>query len=219
MIFRKSDRRDTEFIIETIVFAEKSGTDHIGYCTTFDISEAEFVDFLRYALEDEIEGQEFCTDHFMIAEEEGVRAGACAAWVEGAAGNSANMLKAYLFMEHFGQEKMDAAAGRMKGFASFQFEREPGTIQIESVYVADAFRGRGLTGDLIRAHFEDLCSRYPSVSKAQVSTSMNNTSAIRAYEKVGFVITDRKKLIDESLKKTLPFDERCLLEMNINRAK
>lgn len=219
MIFRKAEKQDTEFIIETIVFAEKSGTDHIGYCTTFDISEDEFVAFLRYALEEEIEGQEFCTDHFIIAEEDGVRAGACAAWVEGAAGNSANMLKAYLFMEHFGQERMEAAEGRMKGFASFQFEREPGSIQIESVYVTDAFRGRGLTGAIIREHIKDLCNRYPAVSKAQVSTSMNNTFAIRAYEKVGFIITDRKKLYDEDLKATLPFDERCLLEMNINLAK
>jgi len=73
---RRANRADIDFIIETIIEAEKSLTDKISYCNIFSLSESELLDILRNILSEDITGQDLCYSEYLIAEVNGVVAGA-----------------------------------------------------------------------------------------------------------------------------------------------
>ena len=64
---RKATEKDIPFLIETIIAAEKSGTETIAYCSIFSLGKEEFTELLKNILEEDIQGQELCVSDFLIA--------------------------------------------------------------------------------------------------------------------------------------------------------
>jgi len=75
---------------------------------------------------------------------------------------------------------------------------------IYNVLTDEKHRGRGYAGEMLRLLSEYLHGK--SIDKAYLAVSTNNTSAIRAYEKVGFV-TEYDSSFIRVLKVNIPYKQ------------
>lgn len=73
---------------------------------------------------------------------------------------------------------------------------------IFDVYVNGKFRGKGYAGQMIRLLMEHL--HQDGIDQAYLAVSVKNISAIRAYEKAGFVKTGNKRFA-RFLKVNIPY--------------
>ncbi len=208
---KQATTTDKDFIIETIIAAEKSGTDLLSYSAIFNIPEPEFIHVLSEILEEDMIGQELCVSGFLIALVDEKPAAAICSWVEGEEGAS-SMLKANALMYFLGKEKFLAAGNAIKTIEELNIPRENGAIQLESIYTKQEFRGLGLSKTLINEHINRHKLRLSSVTKAQIILMQNNQTATIAYEKAGFQIAIEKTATNINVGKFLPGNSKLLME-------
>lgn len=213
---RPATAADKDFLITAIIEAEKSGSDVISYCRIFGITEEALREMLGNILDEEMPGQELCIDSFLIAEEDGQPAATLAAWVEGSEGMSSSMVKSNLLVYYIGADVMMDAIPKVKLVANTNIDRELGALQIESVYTAPAFRGRGLAQLLIEEQIKRWKAHGLEFEKAQIMLMGNNESAQRAYGKMGFTVTKTKTQDDPEILSLLPGNTKLLMERKIN---
>jgi len=215
---RKAGPNDVEFLVETIVEAEKSGGDIFSYTTIFGLDEAESRKYIHRMLEEEVDGCELSVSSFYVAVKKGVLIGAVSAWIEGLAGPSSilkgNLLQVTLPKSCF---KSLAAAGRMLN--ELQFDHKNDTIQLGLVYLTSAARGKGLVKDLIHFAVSDLKMHNPQIPCDEVYVQVfgGNIPAIKAYEKVGFDVADSKQSACQDAGKYLPSNSKLLMKLKLNR--
>ena len=70
-IFRNATINDVPFLVDTIIEAEKSGTDILTYSTVFGLSEDETRKYMADMLLEEVDGCELSISSFLVAENEG----------------------------------------------------------------------------------------------------------------------------------------------------
>ena len=63
---RKATLNDVDFLVDTIVAAEKSGTDNFGLAKLFELSEDEMRSYIKAMLEEEVDGCEFSVSSFYL---------------------------------------------------------------------------------------------------------------------------------------------------------
>jgi ribosomal protein S18 acetylase RimI-like enzyme len=212
---RRATIQDSDLIIEAIIAAEKSNSDLLSYAAIFNISEEEVADLLKRALDEEIEGQEICASHFLIAEIDGKPAATCASWIEAKNSVSSGQLKANILFQLLGKEAWDRAAERLKAVSETNIERSEGAAQIESVYTKTEFRGRKLTSMLIDQHFRLHKEEKFAPTKAQVILLKNNTSAANAYRKLGFEEVVERAGTSPLLQSLLPYPVKIMMEKRL----
>lgn len=213
---RRATPKDIDFLTEAIIAAEKSGSQMpVSYTSIFSLTDNETKNLLKAALEEEIEGQELCHLHFLIAEMDGQSAATCASWVEGADGVSSGQIKANILFHLLGNEKWSKAAEALKAVAETNIERSTGAAQIESVYTRPEYRGRGLMARIIEAHLKQQKQSYPSLEKAQVILLKNNTSAVNAYRKAGFEQVAERTGTHPLLSSLLPCPIKIMMERSV----
>ena len=212
---RQAVAGDTSFLIESIIAAEKSGTDKLSYCTLFGISEVELRLLLIEILAEDIAGQELCISGFLIAEIEGQPAGAVCSWIEGSGGKPSGILKGNLLFHFFGHARIVAAAENLKLAEDLSLARMGGALQIESVFVPAQFRGRGICRQLIAAHQDEARRRCPQPMKAQIQLVKSNDNAFRAYEKLGFSIVAERQSQNQRIMELLPSASKILMEHDL----
>lgn len=212
---RPATMKDADFIIETIVEAEKSGTDKLGLSTLFNLSENQVRQSLLQILSEEIDGCEFSISSFIVAEAGGKPVAAIAGWIEGDNEDNqpSGLLKSNLLGFVLPPESLTFIQRLSSLIEGIQIEREKHTYQIEYVYVSSDFRGKGLVQELLQAHTERATIR---VSKMQVQAFSNNLAAIKTYEKYGFKIVREFKTTDNDVLNYLPDNKKYLLEINLN---
>ena len=208
---RRASAADVPFLVEAICEAEKAGTDRLSYCGIFDLEETAFRKILESMLLEDLEGQEVCISGFLVAEIADVAIGACCGWVEGVGGVSSAILKANLLLHAIDRERMRAAQQHFKKLEELFIARESGAIQIESVYVRAAGRGRGVAGQLIERHLAELWP-ISTAGKAQVILTATNLAARAAYARVGFAPVTERWSSDESLLALVPALGKLLME-------
>lgn len=205
---RSATPQDIPFLVEAIVAAEKSGTDKLSYSTLFGLPEAEVHAMLAEALEEDITGQELCVSGFKIATVDGRPAGTVCAWVEGEGHRSSTLLKASLLAHFIGRERLAAAAPTLRIVGELTLQRDPGALQLESIYVTGAHRGRGITGRLIDAHLREAPAGCRS---AQIIVASHNAQALAAYAKAGFTVAREVEGRHPELLRLLPSARKVLL--------
>ncbi len=214
--FRRANAADKDFVIKAITEAEKSGSDTISYCAVFSITEDELKVILGKILDEEMGGQELYLPGFIIAEVDGVPAATISGWIEGEEGMASSMIKSNLFMYHTDREVLMKAVPQMKLVNAVNIDREQGALQIEYVYSAEGYRGRGLAAQLVDEHIRRNREEGKQVEKVQVMLMGSNAPAIRAYEKAGFITVKEKKLDDPAITKLLSCDTKILMERILN---
>lgn|GEM_PF-190444 len=214
---RKATQADIPFLVETIIQAEKSGTDKLGLATLFELSEDEVRTNLTDMLEEEMEGCEFSVSSFLLAESDGQPTAATAGWIEAYDGeNDSATLRANLILFTISAAARAAIQRNGKHIENLNFDREPQTLQIEYVYVAPAHRGQQLAGKLIAAHIEAAQAVFPAIKKAQVQLFGNNEKAENAYRKMGFITQQTNAIEVSAILDFLPHHEKKLMELTIN---
>ncbi len=213
--FRQATLEDTSFLVETIVQAEKSGTDIFTYNSIFGLSENEARKYLTAMLEEEVDGCELSVSSFFVAEFEDKVVAALSSWIEGSEGISSSELKGNLMSYVLPLEAIKRAASIKPIVNQIHIDYKHGTIQKGAGYVISEFRNRKLFGLLTDKLIEHLVSINPKVSEVYTHVFSNNTPAIRANQKIGFRIVDKIGSNDERILSYLPFNEKLLLKREL----
>ncbi len=216
---RKANEKDIPFLREAIIEAEKSGTEKISYCKIFSINEEKLHEMLYQVLMEDIEGQELCINHFLIAEVDNEYAGACSAWIEGIDGSLSSIIKANILFYFLGDKICNRAAGNLKLMEDINIVREKNAIQIESVYVKENYRGLGIANQIIKEHIKNLVNNNNTINKVQIILVKTNDNAYKAYNKLGFKTTVEKCSDKPEILNLLPSNCRIMMEMNTNELK
>ncbi len=212
---RRATSDDVTFLTAAVINAEKSGSETVSYCNLFAISESAVRDLLGQILAEEIRGQELYIPNFLVAEVDGRPAATVSGWVEQETGKPSSLIKSTLFMYFLGAEVMTNAASRLKLIGEVNIPREANALQIECVYTAEPFRGRGLAQQLIHEHIRVNREKAPHTQKAQVILLKNNAPALKAYEHAGFAITTERRSTDPAILDLLPCDTKILMERSL----
>ncbi len=210
---RNAASQDIDFIIETIIEADKGGTSVISACNILNISEEEYKNILKNILQENIEGQEYSLSGFLIAEINGVQVGALGSWIEGAVGVSSYILYSNILLNYLKREKIQEVLSNFKITKEVSFKREEGAIQFEYGYVKEEFRRKGI---YTRLMIESIKRYYPenkNIKKTQGICFKENYKSINAGFKLGFHIVEVKSSENEKLNKIFPYNEKVLLEM------
>ncbi len=214
---RQASVNDIDFIVETIIEADKSSTTVISACNILSVSEQEYKDILKNILNDNIEGQEYSLSGFLVAELNGVPIGALGSWVEGAVGVSSYILYSNILLHYLNKEKVPRILEKFKITKQLSFRREIGAIQMEYGYVKEEFRRRGVYTRLMTESIKRYYLENKNIPKAQGICFKDNYKSLNASLKLGFDIIESKVSESEELKKIFPYNEKVLLEMNQNK--
>mgnify|MGYP001243435355 CR=1 FL=1 len=206
---------DVSFIVETIIEAEKSGTEIFTYKTIFGLSENEAKIYIKQMLEEEVNGCELSVSSFKLAVSNNKIIAATAAWVEGSEGLPSAILKGNLLNYILPKNCIDQAKGLSSVMHDVNIEHKNNTIQLGLVYVSKEFRRKGLVKILIDNHIKSLKQNYKHIDQIYVQVFGNNIAAIKAYKKVGFSIIQTKKSSKKEILNLLPFNEKILMKREI----
>ena len=220
LIVRNATPLDIDFIVETIIEADKSGTTICSMCNILIISETEYRKILTEILfKEDVEGQEFSLSGFLIAEFRGESIGALGSWVEAASGVPSHLLLSTLLLHYIGREKIPLILANFRLTKELSFKRDERTVQLEYGYVKKEFRRKGVYTKLM---IESIKKNYlpdHSVSKAQGICFKKNIPSLNSAVKLGFHEVESKISENEQLKKIFPYNEKVLVEMNQQRLK
>lgn len=214
LIFRTGEASDIPFLIDTIVAAEKSGTEKFSYSTLFEIPEEEVRKTFRTILEEDVRGQELCYSDYLVAWAGTKRAGAVAAWIEGETGQSSSVIKAMLLNFHFPKENMEKAVAKRKVLETIRFDPEPGSLVIDIGLTLPEFRGQGILKKLMMEQTRRHLEKRPDLRKSQIHVLQNNTVAFKIYSSLGYRILREKKCPDPVILNWLPSDTQIIMEKN-----
>lgn len=212
---RRATFDDLNFLVDTIIAAEKSGTDNLGLAKLFELSEEEMRVYIKMMLGEEIDGCEFSVSSFFVAETNGEVIAAFAGWIEGRNEDKlpSAILKANLVGYCLPSEYVKKSQDKSDIVRPLQIEREKGTYQLEYSYTIPQYRGKGILGRIIDAHEQEAISN--GVHKIQVHVFDNNPSAIKSYEKKGFKVAKRYESIHPDTPLFFPSNIELLMEKNI----
>jgi ribosomal protein S18 acetylase RimI-like enzyme len=215
VIFRNATIDDVPFLVDTIIEAEKSGTEVLTYCSVFGLSEDEARKYITEMLLEEIDGCELSISSFLLAEKNGLIAASVGAWIEGIEGIPSTILKGNLLNYTLPKKCIEHAIALNSIVRDLHIEYIPNTIQIGLVYVAAAFRGQNLVRLLIDEQVTRLRINHPEISEIYVQVFGNNIPAIKAYEKAKFIIQLVKESSNKEISKYMPSETKILMKRMI----
>lgn len=206
---------DISFIVDTIVAAEKSGTDHFGLARMFGLDESTMKRYLAIMLEEEIDGCELSVSSFLVARYNGKPVAAFAGWIEGEneENKPSSFLKSSLLTCVLPSECMLHVQQNKDLVKPFQIEREKGAYQLEYSYTLPEYRRRNLMMAIVNEHVKHALSA--GTKKIQVHVFANNDSAIRTYSKCGFCIKQSYSSESPLIDTFYPYNTLLLMEKEI----
>lgn len=213
--FRSAETKDIDFIIEAIIEAEKSGSNQIGTCHIFNLSEEEYKEILRDILVQDIKHFDYYLSGYLIAELNGEYVGTSGSWLEGAEGMPSGIIRSAILLPYLDKSRISEINKSAKIISDFSISREPGTLQIEYVYIRGKFRGKGIFKSLVKNNISRNLNIY-SFSKAQSILFKENASSYNPLLKMGYNIVEEKCVNDPGILKFFPYNTKVLLEIDKN---
>lgn len=211
-IFRKAKIQDIDFLVESIIEAEKGGTEKLGLSTLFNLKEDSVAKYIRLMLLEGVEGCEFSLESFFVFEFEQQCIATAAAWIESNNHEhiSSSIIKSNLFNFYIPFSHRQYMLEKAQRMSDLFIERTPGTLQFEYVYVNPGFRGQNIACKLIKSiilSFDVPIDKY-------IQVFSNNIAAIRCYEKVGFITYKTFTASKQDLNDYLPFHQKLLMKIS-----
>ncbi|MBN1414272.1 MAG: GNAT family N-acetyltransferase [Bacteroidales bacterium] len=214
-IFRKATINDIPFLVDTIIEAEKSGTDILSYSTIFGLTEEEVRKYLANMLAEEVDDCELSVSSFIIAESQNKIAGAASAWIEGRDGIPSSTIKGNLINYSFPEESIKRASRLHRLIHELNIDYLPNTIVLAAGYVKPEFRGRSLLTILLKKQIEDLSKQGKRVDAVYTQIFESNIPSIKSVEKLGLKIVLRKESSNEEITKYLPSNKKLFLRKEL----
>jgi ribosomal protein S18 acetylase RimI-like enzyme len=211
---RKASHNEIPFLVQTIIDAEKSGTNILPYEKIFGLSESETREMLTEILLLNEPNCELSLDAFLVAFLNNKPVGAVSAWIEALEGVSSSVIKGNLLRPYLSVKNLMQANNYWQSLQEVHFDISALKIQIGLVYVAEEARGNRLAEVLIKNQLQ-LLSRNINQSTCDVYIQVyqNNESAIKAYSRVGFEIIETKVNADQNLIGILPDYKKVLMQL------
>lgn len=187
-IIRKATMDDVDFLVTTIIEAEKSSTNNLGLANYFEVTEEELRQYLKAILEEEVDGCEMSVSSFIIAEYDGTPVSARGGWMEGRNedGQPSSVLKSNLMSYHFPMDNILNAQKKWEIIKDIQVEREWGAYQWEYSYTVPEHRGHHLVPRINEMHIQQAIEL--GATKIQGHVFANNIKSLKAYERSGFKV-------------------------------
>ena len=212
---RDAEIKDIDFLVETIIEAEKSGTDKLSYSTIFGITEDEVCKYLKEMLLEEIDGCELSVSSFLIAECEGNTAAAVSAWIEGKEGTPSAVLKGNLLNYILPKKCIEKAASLNEITKEIHIEYIQNTIQLGAGYVASEYRGHKLLGLLITEIIEKLRKEKSGIPNVWAQIFSCNIPSIKIHEGLDFKHIMTKESQNSEISNYLPSNKKFLFTKNL----
>jgi len=213
---RPASLDDLPFLVQTIIEAEKSGSDILTYTTIFGLTEAEARKYITLMLEEEIDGCEFSVSGFLLAELDGNVVGAVCAWKEGDEDLPSATLKSNLIRYTLPDESFNNIIKLDAILSEIRIECITNSIQIGLVYVSEIARGKGLVGKLVTESIKQLATDPTQPEDVYIQVYGNNYAAIKAYERIGFETVLTKTATNSNITNYLPSTSRLMMKFNVN---
>lgn len=208
---RAASLDDIDFIVKSIIEAEKSGSDKLSYSTIFNISEEEVSRILRMILLEEIDGCELSLSNYLIAEDENEVAGAIGALVDNKEISSA-VIKNNLLGYFLSKRSILYANKNARIASELVIDNLKDCLSIMVVYISPKHRGKHLFELITNEHIK----RNEGIKELAIQVMANNSYAIKAYERYGFETSFVKKFKDPNILQFLPYNEKILMRKPLN---
>jgi hypothetical protein len=215
IIIRKAEFNDIPFLVETIIEAEKSGTDRLSYITVFGLTLEDSKKYISKMLEEDIDGCELSISSYLVAESNGILVAASSAWVEGEEGISSAEIKGNLLNFVLPVEAIRRVASLSKILKQVHLETKFGSLQKGVDYVIMEYRKKGILRLLTEKNIERILKQRPDISEVFTQVFSCNEVALRANEKIGFEVVDYIESKNEEILKYLPSNKKLLLKRSI----
>lgn len=186
MIVRAANESDIPFIARIVFDAEATGAEITSYEKMFQLPRTELEAAFAKGLVDSPAGHALSWRNFFIAESEGQQAGALSAYVEGSNGDASHLTTAFL-MQVIPRAVLSAGFKLLRANTDVSLAKKNGTLQIDCVATLPEFRGKGALRGLIS--FVSLIAKQHGVKEAEIQVWKQNQGAVKAYESLGFVIS------------------------------
>lgn len=218
-LIRQATFNDIPFLAETIIEAEKSGTDIFSYSTIFGLSESDARKYITEMLSEGIDGCELSTSSFIVAEKSGLVVAALSAWVEGLIGIPSSILKGNLLKYVLPEKCFSQARAANPITQDLNIEYFNDSIQIGAGFVAKEFRGNKLLGVLTSERIDQLTKLRPQINEVYAQIFSCNLPSIKTYEKTGFEVIMYKESFRNEIRLYLPSNKKILMkkELTIRR--
>ena len=214
-IIRSATIDDISFLVETIIEAEKSGTDRLSYSTVFGLSNKDTHKYLNDMLKEEIDGCELSVSSFYVVESGGKVVAALSAWIEGIEDISSALIKGNLLNYVLPRKCIDRAIDLNYIVRELHVDYIPMTVQIGACYVVKEYRGFGLIGLLIEFAINSLRNKYPDINSVWVQVFNCNIPSLKIFKKNGFVEVDSNESFNEQTINYLPSSKKYILKKEL----
>lgn len=214
---RKAEENDVDFIIDTIIEAEKSGTDKIVSCGLFLLTEKKLREILKEILLKDIEDYEYSLSGFLVAEYKKEVIGALGSWIEELNDIPGSIIKANILIPYLDINNLSIIKNRLRKLNNFGIKREKGAIQLEYGYVVPEFRRRGVFTKLIKENIKKHFNGNFNPNKVETVLSKDNYKSFNCYNKLKFDVSFEVKTEDEELLQIFPYDTKVQLTAKENR--
>ncbi len=208
---RKAEEKDVDFVIETIIEAEKSGTDKIVSCGLFLLTEDKLREILKEILLKDIEDYEYSLSGFLIAEYKDVSIGALGSWIEELNDLPSSIIKANILIPYLDINNLNIIKNRLRKLNNFGVKREKGAIQLEYGYVIHKFRRKGVFTKLIKENIRKHLNGNLNPNKVETILSKNNYKSFNCYNKLKFDVAFEVKTDDEEILQIFPYNTKVQL--------
>ncbi len=212
IIIRKARINDIDFLVDTIIAAEKSGTENLGLAKLFGLTEYDMRLYIKSMLEEEIDGCEFSISNYLVAENNGKVISAFAGWIEGR--NELDLpsaiIKSNLISYCIPSDRVKFSKYYSDIISQLQIDREEETYQLEYSYTLPEYRGRGILGLIMKEHEKIVIKN--GISKMQVHVFNNNQAGLNLYIKNGFIENRRLEVIHNEASLFFPSNVLLLME-------
>ena len=215
LIIRQANINDVPFLVETIIEAEKSGTDILSYSTIFGLTTEEIRKYIADMLLEEIDGCELSISSFMVGEVNRKVVAALSGWVEGANEMSSSELKGNLLTYVLPKESIKRASAINPLLREVHIDYIQGSIQKGAGYIIEEYRHKNIFGLLTSELINSLVKTNPDVSEIYTQIYGCNTPAIKANEKANFNSVMIKESANKEILRYLPSNKKILMKKEL----
>ncbi|MGD1006306.1 MAG: hypothetical protein ABR980_03625 [Ignavibacteriaceae bacterium] len=211
---RQATVDDIDFIIETIVEAEKSSSNVISSCNVFGLTEERFKKIIREVLYENVPNYNYYLSGFIVAEKDSEYIGALGSWLEAADETPSGIIKAIILFPYLDKDKMKELSKNARVIQGLTMNREPGALQLEHGYTRKPYRRQGVFTRLIKENILRNKKEHNEIEKVHGALFKANFKSFNTFIKLGFDIVEEKHVDDPEIFKFFPFDTKVLLELN-----
>lgn len=205
---------DLDIVLDTIIEAEKSGSDIISSCLIFNMTEHEYRKILTSMIEKRYEDYEFTLPGFLVAKHNHTKLGSLGSWIEGKNGMDSSIIKASALFTTIEKDKLLEVQPNLKILGGASFHRTPGALQLEYAYVKPEYRRRGVFTKLILGQINRYRNIELELLLAESILFRENYKSLNCYQKLNFQLKDSINLKGQPSENYFPYSERILMQFH-----